>query len=59
VKLTDAQLVLLSTASQRDDRALERPPDLVGGAAGKVVAISWSGPHRRNPNPTIAARLAP
>jgi Protein of unknown function (DUF3489) len=38
VKLTDTQLVLLSAASQRDDRALERPPDLVGGAAGKVVA---------------------
>jgi Protein of unknown function (DUF3489) len=38
VKLTDTQLMLLSTASQRDDRALERPPNLVGGAAGKVVA---------------------
>jgi hypothetical protein len=25
VKLTDTQLVLLSAASQRDDRALERP----------------------------------
>jgi Protein of unknown function (DUF3489) len=38
VKLTDTQLVLLSAASQRDDRVLERPPNLVGGAAGKVVA---------------------
>jgi hypothetical protein len=38
VKLTDTQLLLLSAASQRDDRALERPPNLVGGAAGKVVA---------------------
>jgi hypothetical protein len=38
VKLTDTQLVLLSAASQRDDRAIERPPNLVGGAAGKVVA---------------------
>jgi hypothetical protein len=38
VKLTDTQLVLLSAASQRDDRALERPPNLLGGAAGKVVA---------------------
>jgi hypothetical protein len=39
VKLTDTQLVLLSAAvSQRDDRALERPSNLVGGAAGKVVA---------------------
>jgi hypothetical protein len=38
VKLTDTQLVLLSAASQRDDRALERPANLPGGAAGKVVA---------------------
>jgi hypothetical protein len=38
VKLTDTQLVLLSAASQRGDRALERPTNLTGGAAGKVVA---------------------
>jgi hypothetical protein len=38
VKLTDTQLVLLSAASQRDDRALERPANLTGGAAAKVVA---------------------
>ena len=38
MKLTDTQLVLLLAASQRDDRALERPSNLVGGAAGKVVA---------------------
>src|SRR5437899_669252 len=39
VKLTDTQLLLLSAASQRDDRALEQPsPKLTGGAAGKVVA---------------------
>jgi hypothetical protein len=38
VKLTDTQLVLLSAASQRDDRALERPANLTGAAAGKVVA---------------------
>jgi hypothetical protein len=38
VKLTNTQLVLLSAASQRDDRALERPANLPGGAAGKVVA---------------------
>jgi hypothetical protein len=36
VKLTDTQLVLLSAASQRDDRALERPANLPGGA--QVVA---------------------
>jgi hypothetical protein len=38
VKLTDTQLLLLSAASQRDDRALELPPKLTGGAANKVVA---------------------
>jgi hypothetical protein len=38
MKFTDTQLVLLSTASQRDDRALERPSNLAGGAAAKVIA---------------------
>jgi hypothetical protein len=38
VKLTDTQLVLLSAASQRDDHALERPSNLTGAPAGKVVA---------------------
>jgi hypothetical protein len=38
VKLTDNQLVLLSGVSQRDDRALERPSNLNGTAADKVVA---------------------
>jgi DNA-binding MarR family transcriptional regulator len=38
VKLTDTQLRLLAAASQRDDRTLERPSSLTGGAAGKVVA---------------------
>ena len=37
MKLTDTQLVLLSAASQRHDRVLERPSNLVGGAAGKVI----------------------
>src|SRR6266849_3634542 len=38
VKLTDTQRRLLAAASQRDDRALERPSNLTGAAAGKVVA---------------------
>jgi hypothetical protein len=38
MKLTDTQLVLLSAASQRGDRALERSANLPGGAAGRVVA---------------------
>jgi Protein of unknown function (DUF3489) len=38
VKLTNTQQRLLAAASKRDDRALERPSNLTGGAAGKVVA---------------------
>jgi len=38
MKLTDTQTRLLAAASRRDDRALERPSNLTGGAAGKVVA---------------------
>jgi hypothetical protein len=37
MKLTDTQLVLLSRAAQREDRAIEIPPTLKGGAAQKVV----------------------
>jgi hypothetical protein len=33
VKLTDTQQRLLAAASKRDDRALERPPNLTGGVA--------------------------
>jgi Protein of unknown function (DUF3489) len=36
-KLTDTQLILLSAASQRDDRGVELPANLKGGAARKVV----------------------
>ena len=43
MKLTHTQLVLLSAASQRDDRALERPSNLTGGAAGKVIAKLLAG----------------
>ena len=38
MKLTDTQLVLLSAASRREDRAIELPANLKGGAAHKVVA---------------------
>src|SRR5271170_5017213 len=37
-KLTDTQLVMLSAASQRDDRCLVASPNLRGGAAQKVAA---------------------
>ena len=37
-KLTDTQLVLLSAASQREDRCLIAPKNLKGGAAQKVAA---------------------
>ena len=43
MKLTDTQLVLLSAASQRDDRVVELPPKLKGGAAQKVVGKLLSG----------------
>lgn len=38
MKLTDTQLVLLSTASQRDDGAVVLAPNLKGGVAAKVVS---------------------
>jgi hypothetical protein len=38
MKLTDTQLVLLSRAAQREDRAIEIPAILKGGAAQKVEA---------------------
>jgi hypothetical protein len=37
-KLTDTQLVTLSTASQREDRGIVLPANLKGGAAQKFVA---------------------
>jgi hypothetical protein len=37
-KLTDTQLVILSAASQREDRCLIAPKKLKGGAAQKVAA---------------------
>jgi hypothetical protein len=37
-RLTDTQLVVLSAASQREDRGLELPASVQGKAAGKVVA---------------------
>jgi hypothetical protein len=37
MKLTDTQLVLLSAASQREDRGIELAPNLKGGAAQKLI----------------------
>ena len=37
MKLTDTQLVLLSAASQREDRGVELGSNLKGGAAHKVL----------------------
>src|SRR5258707_2814647 len=36
-RLTDTQLVILSAASQRDDRGVELPANVKGDAARKVV----------------------
>jgi hypothetical protein len=38
MKLTPTQHALLARAAQRDDRALELPPNLKGGSAQKVIA---------------------
>jgi hypothetical protein len=43
MKLTDTQLVLLSTASQRDDRAVELNANIKGGAARKLIGKLLSG----------------
>src|SRR6266478_2035078 len=37
-RLTDTQLIILSAASQRDDRGVELPANLKGEAARKAVA---------------------
>jgi hypothetical protein len=71
MKLTDAQLVLLSAASQREDRCLELAPNLKGGAAQMLVRkllsqglIEEVGPagslpvwHRDEDNRPIALRI--
>jgi hypothetical protein len=36
-RLSDTQLIILSTASQRDDRGVELPANIKGEAARKVV----------------------
>ena len=36
-RLTDSQLVILSAASQREDRGVELPENVQGKAAGKVI----------------------
>jgi hypothetical protein len=38
IKLTDAQLLILRAATQREDRILSMPPHLKGAAARKVAA---------------------
>jgi hypothetical protein len=37
LQLTDTQLIILSAASQRDDRGVELPTNVRGEAARKVV----------------------
>jgi hypothetical protein len=43
IKLTDAQILMLSAAAQRDDRCLIAPGNLKGGAAQKVAAKLIAG----------------
>src|SRR5262249_18444275 len=50
MKLTDTQLVLLSAASQREDRGIELGSTLRGGAAYKVLGKALTkGPKRCPP----------
>jgi hypothetical protein len=43
IKLTDAQIFMLSAAAQRDDRCFIAPRNLKGGAAQKVAAKLIAG----------------
>ena len=51
VRLTDSQLVILSAASQREDRGVELPANVQGGAAGNGPSIKN---HRSNMPPESA-----
>ena len=58
-RLTDTQLVILSAASQRDDRGVELPANIKGEAARKVVAKLVRGrPAGGGPRRWLAAGLA-
>ena len=49
VKLTDAQLVMMSAAAQRKDRCLSAPAPIKGAALRKISAIraeSWEAINR-------------
>ena len=52
VKLTDAQLVMMSAAAQRKDRCLSAPATIKGAALSKVSAklakLVWPARSRRN-----------
>src|SRR5271154_1580134 len=60
IKLTDAQLVILSTAAQREDRCLTMPQNLKGGAAQKVssklLAAALVREIRRKPGAPVWGR---
>jgi hypothetical protein len=48
-KLTDTQLVILSAASQRDDRGVELPTNVKGEVARKVVPQQRDWPQENTP----------
>jgi Protein of unknown function (DUF3489) len=58
VKLTDIQRVLLSAASQRDDRGLERPSSLTGGAKAKDNASIAEEPIKKPGSPSVKSPKA-
>ena len=57
-RLTDTQLVILSAASQREDRGVERPANIHGKAAEKVVAFDPRRLARRGWGQWLAPGLA-
>jgi hypothetical protein len=61
-KLTDTQLIILSAASQRDDRGVELPANVKGDSLAAVtvdeVAFAPSTKSRRIPRPNLFLRCA-
>lgn len=58
MKFTDTQLVILSSASLREDYGIELPANLKGGAARKVVSkLLFRRPCRRGAGSRFVASL--
>ena len=58
-KLTDAQLLMLSAAAQREDRILAMPPKLKGGGAEGGGQADRRWPRERDQGESGSAVVAP